>query len=262
MNKKLTYTIITVLFLLCIAAFVFTFLKDAKYKTIFTEASESYHKGAINEAWTKVRDYSEGVILLEEGCELLISASIQTDHLAEAENFSRMCIELKKGNGIAQEALAMILVKNSKTEEASAMLQKESQLVKNSRIYAALARVALLQNDIVTAEKSFLTAIEIGNPWSPYLDLALKSKSAESKDFLVSLYKIVMTKQEIVGPVERRLMTLLWKTNLLEEGNALQKRLGSEAIPPVENNSPLPPQSAGKLKDPKSNELPPGHPQL
>jgi tetratricopeptide (TPR) repeat protein len=260
MNKKLTYSIIIALFLLCIAAFVFTFRKDAKYKTIFTEASESYHKGAINEAWTKVKDYSEGVILLDEGCELLISASIQTDHLTEAENFSRKCIELKKGNGIAQEALAMILVKDSKIEEASAMLQKESQLVRNSRIYAALARVALLQNDIVTAEKSFLTAIEIGNPWSPYLDLALKSKSVESKDFLVSLYKIVLTKPEIAGPVERKLMTLLWKTNLLEEGNALQKRLGSEAVPPVEELPQLSPQSAGKLKDPNNTELPPGHP--
>lgn len=262
MNKKLTYSIILVLFLLCIAAFISTFIKDAQYKTVLNDATESYKKGAITEAWTKVKDYSEGVLLLEDGCELLISTAIQSDHLTEAKDYSQKCMKLKKGNGIAQEAMAMILVKESKIDDAFNMLQSESQQIKNSRMYSVLARVALLKNDLATARQAYQSAIELGNPWSPYLDQAVKSKALESKEFLLSLYKLVLTKPDIAAPVERKLMALLWKNDLLEEGNSLQKRLGKDAIPPVEDTQPAPSKSAGKLKNPNSKALPPGHPQL
>ena len=35
-------------------------------------------------------------------------------------------------------------------------------------------------------------------------------------------------------------MALLWKKDLLEEGNNLPKRLGKDAIPPVEDTQPAP----------------------
>ena len=63
------------------------------------------------------------------------------------------------------------------------MLQSKSQQTNNSRIYSVLARVALLKNDLATARQGYQSAIALGNPWSPYLDQAVKSKALESKGF-------------------------------------------------------------------------------
>ena len=87
------------------------------------------------------------------------------------------------GSATAQEAMARILANESKIDDAFNMLQSKSQQIKNSRIYSVFARVALLKNDLATARQADQSAIALGNPWSPYLDQAVESKTLESKVF-------------------------------------------------------------------------------
>lgn len=263
MKKSLLILTAALLSLGSLAFFIVTYWAETKNATLLKNAISSYERGAVVEAWVMVKDQSEKVLELENGCELYISTAMETSNFGPGKEAALKCLKLKKGVGIAHEAVALALVKEAKLDEAISLLKEELKAHAHPRIYISLARVSLMKEDLEGAKLAFLEALRLASPWSPYLDQALSSKVSEDKDFLVKALEIVMIKSEKAASTERKLMMLLWRNGLMSEGNSLRDRLGVEATPPVAETpgSAMRP-SAGKLKPDQMNELPPGHPTL
>jgi tetratricopeptide (TPR) repeat protein len=267
MKKKLPLILLAAMSL-GTSYFIYSYIDQSKQKSHLSAAISAYDRGAKVESWVMIKDHEDSVLKLENGCELFLSVAMETAHFEEGSRAAQKCLELKKGVGIAHEVLAMTFVKEKKFEEAITLLKEELKFHSDPRIYASLARVSLLKEDREQAALAYLEAIKIASPWSPYLDRALSSTLSEDKKFLEKALELVMAKSEKAAPTERKLMALLWKNNLMAEGNRLKDRLGDEALPPLaqedilkETNSPLQP-SAGKLKLGENGQLPAGHPPI
>jgi len=271
MKKKLALIPIALLSLGSLIYFIYFYIDQSHHKTHLSAAISAYDRGAKVEAWVMIKDDRDPILRLDNGCELFLSAAMETSHFKEAKQAAQKCLELKKGIGIAHEVLVQSLVQEKKLVEALSLLKDELKIYSHPRIYVSLARVSLMNEDKEGAQQAYLEAIKIASPWSPYLDEALSSKVSEDTKFLEKALEVVMTKSEKAAPTERKLMALLWKKGLTAEGDRLKDRLGDEAVPPLAKEAapevtqgakaPLMP-SAGKLKLGQNGELPAGHPPI
>ena len=271
MKKKLALIPIALLCLGSLIYFIYSYMDHSRHETQLNAAISAYDRGAKVEAWVMVKDDRDAILKLENGCELYLSAAMETARVDEAKQAAQKCLELKKGIGIAHEVLVQSLVKENKLVEAISLLKEEIKIYSHPRIYVSLARVSLMNEDKEGAQQAYLDAIKIASPWSPYLDEALARKVSEDTKFLEKALELVMNKSEKAAPTERKLMALLWKNGLTAEGNRLKDRLGNEAVPPLTHDdapevtqgakAPLMP-SAGKLKLDQNGELPAGHPPI
>ena len=80
------------------------------------------------------------------------------------------------------------------------------------------------------AQKHLLRAIEVGQPWSPWLMRVFTSKTfTEDRVFLRNLVPVINAKKDIVADAEFKLVHLLQRQKLTLEEQVMMKRLRKRA---------------------------------
>lgn len=193
---------------------------------IHLSALESYKKKANKEALAKIEKDYDSILEEKEGCELVISIFATNQQIGPTREASEKCIKLGKAVGISHEAYAMAQASVGESKKAIELLLEESKKHQDARIHAAIAQLYVFESEKENAHTHLLKAIEIGNPWSPWLSRVFTSKTfTEEKVFLRNLVPLLDKKQDVVIDAELKILSLLEKKGLTFEAEILKKRL-------------------------------------
>lgn len=197
---------------------------------IHKQALASFDKKAYKEALALIEKNFEVIIEEKEGCELVISIFATNQKLSSTELAARKCMEMNKAVGMSQEAYAMSMASVGKSAEAIVVLNAELEKYDDARIHAAIAQLYVFEGNKKQAQKHLLRAIEVGQPWSPWLMRVFTSKTfTEDRVFLRNLVPVINAKKDIVADAEFKLVHLLQRQKLTLEEQVMMKRLRKRA---------------------------------
>ena len=203
------------------------------------DALEKYNKKANKAALALIENDFQNLLEEKEGCELVVSIFASNQQLEPTRQAALKCMELGKGNGIAQEAYAMSMASVGKSADAIDVLLVEAGKYRNARIHAALAQLFVFEEKKEDAHKHLLKAIEIGKPWSPWFTKSSHQKPLQRRNvFLRNLVPLILKKENIVVDMEFRLLGILEKKGLTMEASQLKKRLHTAAAGKQHSSSP------------------------
>lgn len=202
--------------------------RPTSYHSQLRSATASYYQGSYLEAYGYFKGNEEAFLQLEEGCELMISVFAQMKRLASLEAIARRCLAEGKAQAIAAEGVAMALSSVGRSQEAIEILLTIEGYSTNHRILSALSQLSIYVGKEDEARKFLLAALEVSDTWSVWLERILQRSEFQSPEFLRQVVWLIARKEAVMPDQEKRLISLLEKSQLDSEAEMIKNRLTSE----------------------------------
>ncbi|MCY4380081.1 MAG: hypothetical protein OXC40_00720 [Proteobacteria bacterium] len=199
-------------------------LSEKQARHLFRKAKESYFAGSYLEAYGYLKGHSQAFFHLPDGCNLMLSVFAETKKLSLLENTARSCLAMNKSVPIAADAIAMSLSRVGQSEQALEIILNIPNYQLHSRILVAISQLFLYLDQPDKARKHLLQAIEVGSPWSPWLERIFQYQAFQEHEFLTAVTLAIIKKEHVVHDKEQKLLDLLKMKNMTQEVELMTER--------------------------------------
>lgn len=217
---------------LLILALLFVFPKEQKeldsqkQLKLFQSLKSLYEQKKLKEARSKMEPFIEEVLILDEGCDLVISLYADLKVYNFLEQYSTRCIQKGHKSGIAYEGLALSSIALGRQERALKVLEQELKTKTHDRLLVALAQLSFEQREYHESKKYFLRLIKESSLWSAWIQRIFKFKDLMDDSSFVEKLSLEATKKEAISQkVEEKLLSYAKSHKLKVSIAALEKHL-------------------------------------
>ena len=186
-----------------------TFNNNSQKIKNFNIAKDHYFTKNLIQALYYVQNFENDFYALNEGCELIISVYAENKKYSDLARSSNHCLLARKSIGIASDGLAMSLSMVGGSQDAINIISS-IDYSSNSQALAALAQLYAYIDKKALAKQHLLQAIDIGKPWSPWVQRIFSHRTFYSdSEFLSKVTDLITTKKDYDPEKFKNIMTKL-----------------------------------------------------
>ena len=166
------------------------------------------------------------MILLGEGCELVLSVYARLDDFEPLKNYSERCFKHPTNRDIAYEGYGKSSFKLGTAKEAIKILEEEIKKHESDRLLAVIAELYFFEKDYLNSRDYFKKLIKNYTMWQAWLYRIMKFPPLlKSPEFVETLTYEVSQKKEVSKTVEEELLSYAKAYKLSNSVLTLEKRL-------------------------------------
>ncbi len=192
----------------------------------FEEIKHLYQQGRLEEAREQMKSKESSLILLGEGCELVLSVYARLDDFEPLKNYSERCFKHPTNRDIAYEGYGKSSFKLGTAKEAIKILEEEIKKHESDRLLAVIAELYFFEKDYLNSRDYFKKLIKNSTMWQAWLYRIMKFPPLlKSPEFVETLTYEVSQKKEVSKTVEEELLSYAKAYKLSNSVLTLEKRL-------------------------------------
>jgi tetratricopeptide (TPR) repeat protein len=192
----------------------------------FEEIKHLYQQGRLEDAREQMKSKESSLILLSEGCELVLSVYARLDDFEPLKNYSERCFKHPTNRDIAYEGYGKSSFKLGTAKEAIKVLEEELKKHKSDRLLAVIAELCFFEKDYPNSRDYFKKLIKNSPMWQAWLYRIMKFPPLlKSPEFVETLTYEVSQKKEVSKTVEEQLLSYAKAYKLSNSVLTLEKRL-------------------------------------
>lgn|GEM_PF-4612083 len=192
----------------------------------FEEIKHLYQQGRLEEAREEIKSRESSLILLGEGCQLIISIYARLDEFELLKTYSERCFKHPTNRDIAYEGYGKSSFKLGAAKTAIKVLEEEMKKHESDRLLAVIAELYFFEKDYPNSREYFKTLIKKSTMWQAWLYRLMKFPPLlKSAEFVENLTYEVSQKKEVSRTVEEQLLSYAKAYKLSSSVLTLTERL-------------------------------------